>query len=100
MATTTKTLFRGAASGTSTTLYTAPSSTITVITNVTVTNPTSAQQTFTFTFGGTVFAQDIAIGAYDTLVIDIKQVLTATQTIAGYASSTSVNFAIAGVEIV
>jgi hypothetical protein len=99
MAITTKTLFRGAASGTSTTLYTTPSSTTAVVTNVSVTNTTAAQQTFTLTLGGTVFAQDVAIASYDTLVIDLRQILTATQIIAGLASSTGVNFHIAGVEI-
>lgn len=100
MATTSKTLFRGAASGTSTTLYTVPSSTTTVATNIIVSNPTASQQTFTLTFATVVLAQDITINSYDTLVIDIKQVLTATQVIAGLASSTSVTFHIAGVEIV
>lgn len=99
MPTTSKTLFRGAASGTSTTLYTVPSATTTVVTNIVVSNPTSAQQTFTLTFATVVLAQDITIGSYDTLVIDVKQVLTAAQVIAGLASSTSVTFHIAGVEI-
>ncbi|MFZ9845403.1 MAG: hypothetical protein ACO3E4_06905 [Candidatus Nanopelagicaceae bacterium] len=100
MATTSKTLFRGAASGVSTTLYTTPASTVTVVTSIIVTNTTASQQTFTLSLGGTVLAQDVIIASYDSLVIDIKQVLTATQVIAGLASSTSVNFHIAGVEIV
>jgi hypothetical protein len=100
MATTSKTLFRGAASGTSTTLYTTPASTVTVVTSIIVTNTTSAQETFTLSLGGTVLAQDVLVASYDSLVIDVKQVLTATQTITGLASSTGVNFHLAGVEIV
>lgn len=100
MATTSKTLFRGAASGVSTTLYTTPASTVTVVTSIVVTNTSASQQTFTLSLAATVLAQDVLIAAYDSLVIDIKQVLTATQVIAGLASATSINFHIAGVEIV
>jgi hypothetical protein len=39
------------------------------------------------------------VGAFDSTVIDIKQVLTATQTIAVNASATTINFHISGVEI-
>jgi len=49
--------------------------------------------------GGTNFATLIAVGGNDSTVIDIKQVLTATQTITGGASATTINFHISGVEI-
>jgi phage tail sheath gpL-like len=103
MATTSKTLFRGAATtNTATTLYTVPSSpaTTTVVTNIVVTNTASAAGTFTLTLGGTNLATTVTVGAYDSTVIDLKQVLTATQTIQGGASATTINFHIAGVEIV
>lgn len=100
MATTSKTLFRGAATtNTATTLYTTPSATTTVVTSVIVTNTTAAAQTFTLALGGTNLATAVAVGGNDSAVIDIKQPLTATQTITGGASATSVNFHIAGVEI-
>ena len=52
MATTSKTLFRGAATTTVTTLlYTVPASTTTVITNIGVTNTSSSSQTFTLSIG-------------------------------------------------
>lgn len=99
MATTSKTLFRGAATtNTATVLYTSQVVT-TVVTNVVVTNTSSSAQTFTLAFGGTNFATTVAVGALDATVIDIKQVLTNGQTITGGASATSVNFHIAGVEI-
>lgn len=101
MATISKTLFRGAASTTTTTtLYTVPASTQTVVTNIIVTNTTAAAGTFTLTLGGTNLATSVAVGGNDSTVIDIKQVLTATQTIQGGASATSINFHIAGVEII
>lgn len=100
MATTSKTLFRGAATTTtSTVLYTVPASTTTVVTSIVVTNTTSSAGTFTLALGGTNLATTVTVGALDSTVIDIKQVLTATQTITGGASANTVNFHISGVEI-
>lgn len=100
MATTSKTLFRGAATtNTATVLYTVPSATTTVVTSIVVTNTAAASGTFTLGLGGTNLATTVTVGAYDSTVIDLKQVLTATQTITGGASATSINFHIAGVEI-
>lgn len=100
MATTSKALFRGAATtNTATVLYTTPASTTTVVTNIIVTNTTSAAQTFTLILAGTNLANTVAVAGNDSTVIDIKQPLTATQTITGGASATSVNFHIGGVEI-
>jgi hypothetical protein len=100
MATTTKALFRGAATtSTGTTLYTVPASTTTVVTSIIVTNTSASAGTFTMALGGTNFGTLIAVGGNDSTVIDIKQVLTATQTITGGASATTINFHISGVEI-
>jgi len=100
MPNTPKTLFRGAATTTtSTTLYTVPSATTTVVTSIVVTNTAATDATFTLGFAGTNFATTVTAGPLDSTVIDIKQVLTATQTITGGASATTVNFHIAGVEI-
>jgi hypothetical protein len=49
--------------------------------------------------GGTNLATTVTVGALDSTVIDLKQVLTAAQTITGGASATSINFHISGVEI-
>ena len=101
MATTSKTLFRGAATTTvGTTLYTVPSATTTVVTNIIVTNTAGSAGTFTLGLNGTNLATTVAIAANDSKVLDIKQALTATQTITGGASATSINFHISGVEIV
>ena len=100
MATTSKTLFRGAATtSTGTTLYTVPSATTAVVTSIVVTNTAGSAGTFTLGMGGTNFATQVTVGAYDSTVIDTKQVLTATQTITGGASATSINLHISGVEI-
>lgn len=100
MATTSKTLFRGAATtNTATTLYTVPSATTTVVTNIVVTNTAASSGAFTLSLGGTNLATSVTVGANDSTVIDLKQVLTATQTITGGASAATINFHIAGVEI-
>ena len=104
MAVTSKTLARTSATTTSATLYTQPNTTTTtVITNMLVTNTTSATANFTLTIAGVTAASSVSVGAYDTTVIDMKQVIPPTSpatTIAALASTTGVNFHISGVEIV
>jgi hypothetical protein len=100
MATVSKALFRGAATTTvGTTLYTVPSATVTVVTNIVITNTAGSSGTFTLGLGGTNLATTVTVGANDSTVLDLKQPLTATQTITGGASATTINFHISGVEI-
>jgi BarA-like signal transduction histidine kinase len=100
MATTTKALFRGAATTTlTTTLYTVPSATTAVVTNIIVTNTAATAATFDLSLNGTKLADTVAIAADSIFALDLKQVINATQTIQGGASATSVNFHISGVEI-
>jgi hypothetical protein len=103
MAVTSKTLARTAAATASATLYTQPdTTTTTVITNMLVTNTTSSTANFTLTIAGVTAASSVSVGAFDTTVIDMKQVIPPSDpaaTIAGEASTTDVNFHISGVEI-
>lgn len=101
MATTTsKALFRGAATTTlTTTLYTVPASTTAVVTNIVVTNTAATEATFDLALNGVKLADAVSIAADSINVIDLKQVISATQTIQGGASATTVNFHISGVEI-
>jgi Na+-transporting NADH:ubiquinone oxidoreductase subunit NqrA len=100
MPTSTKALFRGAATTTvGTTLYTVPSATTTVVSNIAVTNTAGSAGTFTLGLAGTNLHTTAAIAANSTVYIDLKQVLAATQTITGGASATSINFHISGVEV-
>jgi hypothetical protein len=100
MTATPKTLFRGATTTTvETVLYTVPADTTAVVTSIVVTNTSGTAATFTMGLGGTNFASVVSVPANDSTVIDIRQVLTATETITGGASATSLNFHIAGVEI-
>ncbi len=99
MATTSKILFRGAASTSSTTLYTTPSATTTVVTDIVITNTAAANGTYELLLNDVVLAKTVTVGANDSTIIQLKQPLTATQTIKGLASATTINFHISGVEI-
>lgn len=99
MATTTKVLFRGAASTSSTTLYTTPSSTTAVVTNIVICNPTASGVTASILLNDIDLVGSVSVAANSSAFFDLKQVLPTTQTIKGSASSTSVDFHISGVEI-
>ena len=101
MASTSKTLFRGAATTTvGTTLYTVPPSTTTKILNIIVTNTAGSAGTFTIALNATTIHTTTAIAANTSIYIDCAQVLAATKTITGGASAVTINFHIAGEEIV
>jgi hypothetical protein len=100
MATTTKILFRGAATtNTTTLLYTVPSATTAIVTNIAVTNTAGTAGTFTLWLNGVAVHTTTSIAANSTVYIDLKQVLTATSTLQGGASATTINFHISGVEV-
>lgn len=99
MANTAKSLFRGAASTSTATLYTTPSNTTTVITNIVICNPTASQITASILLNDIDFIGSSAVAANSTAFFDLKQVLPTTHTIKGSASSTSVDFHISGMEI-
>ena len=85
MATTSKALFRGAASTSSTTLYTVPSATTTIVTNILVTNTVTGDASFTILLDDVSAATTVTVGGFDTTVIDLKQVLGASKTKIGRA---------------
>ena len=99
MAVTSKALARTAAATTSTTLYTVPSSTTAIVTNIAVANGAASAATFTILLDDIELQKDTAIAANSTIYIDLKQVLATTKTIKGLASATTIDFHISGVEI-
>jgi hypothetical protein len=99
MATVTKALARGAFATSSATLYTVPSSTTAVVTNIVITNTASSAGTFTLGLNGTSLATTVSVAANSITAIDLKQVLSATNTITGLASAVTINYHISGVEI-
>ena len=99
MAVVSKVLARTAAATSSTTLYTVPSATTAVVTNIVICNPTGSAVTASMTLNAIDLLGSVSIAANSSAFFDLKQVLDATQVIAGSASSTSVDFHISGVEI-
>jgi hypothetical protein len=99
MPTVTKALARTAAATSSVTLYTVPSATTTVITNIAVANTAGSAGTFTLLLDDVDLQTTTAIAANTTVYIDCKQVLAAAKTIKGFASATTIDFHISGVEI-
>jgi hypothetical protein len=99
MPTLTKALARGAFATSSATLYTVPSATITVISNIVITNTAGTAGTFTLALNGVAMASAVSVAANSITTIDLKQVLAATNTITGLASATTINYHISGVEI-
>lgn len=99
MATTSKALARTAAAVTNTTLYTVPSATTAIVTNIAIANTAATAATFTLNLNGVALQSASTIAANSTAYIDLKQTLTAAQTISGSASAVTVNFHISGVEI-
>jgi hypothetical protein len=100
MAVTSKVLFRGAATTTSTTLYTTPATATAVVTNIGVTNTTTSAVTASILLDDVAILSDVSVDAKTSIFIDLKQVVDASDTIKGSASTTAVNFHISGVEII
>lgn len=99
MALTVKALSRGSFATTSASLYSVPSATTTVVTNILVCNTDSADQTFTLSLDGVEIFSTTTINAYGTISIDLKQALAATKVISGLSTSTNVKYHITGTEI-
>lgn len=100
MATSLKALFRGpATTTTSTTLYTVPAATTSIVTNIAISNTSGTDATFTVALAGQPLHSAASISANSTAYIDLKQVLSATETITGGASSTDVIIHISGAEV-
>ena len=99
MAVTSKALVRTSAATSSATLYTVPSATTAVITNIAVANTAGSAGTFTLLLDDVDLHTTTAIAANTTVYIDLKQVLAAAKTIKGFASATTIDFHISGVEI-
>ena len=99
MATTSKALARGAFATSSATLYTVPSATTAVVTNIVVDNTSASAQTFTISLDGVELLSSAAIDANASAFFDLKQVLATTKLITGLASAVTVKFHISGVEI-
>ena len=99
MADTSITLYRGAAAASNTTLYTAPTDIAVAVTNIAIVNDTASAATATINLATIPLVSSIALAANSTQFIDLEQIIYNAETITGSASTTAVNFHIAGYEV-
>ena len=99
MADTSITLYRGAAATSNTTLYTSPSSVAVAVTNIAIVNDTSSAATATINLATIPLVSSISLAANTTQFIDLEQIIYNGETITGSASTTAVDFHIAGYEV-
>lgn len=99
MAVTPTLFYRGAAATSSATLYTVPSATTAVLTDIVVSNTSSNQQYVTMTVDGVNILPTVPVSANTVINLQPKTVIGAADILAGFATSTDVKFHISGVEI-
>lgn len=99
MAVTPTLFYRGAAATSSTTLYTVPSSTSAVLTDIVISNTSSSQQYVTMTVDGINILPTVPVSANTVINLQPKTVIASTKILAGFSTSTDVKFHISGVEI-
>jgi len=99
MSSATQTLYRGAAATSSTTLYTSPVGVPIAVTNIAITNTTTSAATATVNLATVALVSSVSVAANTTQFIDLEQILFNGETITGSASTTGVNFHIAGFEV-
>ena len=99
MADTSITLFRGAAATSNTTLYTSPASVAVAVTNIAIVNDTASAATATINLATIPLVSSIALAANSTQFVDLEQIIYNGETITGSASTTTVDFHIAGYEV-
>ena len=99
MADSTFTLFRGAAATSSATLYTSPANIAVAVTNIAIVNDSASAITATINLATFPLVGGISVGANSTQFIDLDQIIYNGETITGSASTTTVDFHIAGYEV-
>lgn len=99
MANTFKVLHRNSATTGTTTLYTTPASTVTMVTSIVVANTSGTQQTYSLSLDDIPLATTVPVPANESIIIEPKQIIIAAGTIKGSASATSVKFHISGLEM-
>ena len=100
MAITPKVLARGTFTGSNATLYTVPSATKAIVTNIVFCNTGAAARTVDLKLDGVFVVEGLTITPSQTIAIDLRQVLDAADLIEGLASAASeVTYHISGVEV-
>ena len=99
MATQQKVLFRGTVPTSSSSVYSVPSSTSAIITNIVIANTSGTEATVTLSIGGVEVLGSTKIVENTSLFADVKQVLNEFDAIELSASANGCTAHISGVEI-
>lgn len=99
MSDTSITLFRGAAATSNTTLYTSPTGVAVAVTNIAVVNDSASAITATINLATIPLLGSISVAANSTQFVDLEQIIYNGETITGSASTSTVDFHIAGYEV-
>jgi hypothetical protein len=99
MASSPKLFYRGSAATSSATLYTVPSGTTSVMTDIVVSNTSANQQYVTIAVDGVNILPTVPVPPNTVINIQPKTVIAAGLIVAGFATSADVKFHISGVEI-
>ena len=100
MAVTPKKLYAGLPGTASTTLYTVPANTTTIVKNIVLCNTTGTAATVTLTAGGQTIINAFSIEANNTKTLDLSLVMAATDTITGLqVTASAVSVYVSGVEV-
>ncbi|OAT71867.1 hypothetical protein [Parageobacillus thermoglucosidasius] len=100
MAATPKRLYKGTAGTTSSTAYTVPANTTTIVKNIVLTNKSASAATVTVVIAGTEIINNYSIDPNDTISVDLSLVMSAGETITVQASAANaINIYISGVEV-
>ncbi|MFI9205295.1 hypothetical protein [Streptomyces sp. NPDC053048] len=101
MAHTPKAFFRAALPTAITTVYTVPASGVAVVTNIVATNPSSSTAaSVTVRLGGVPLLSGVGIAPSGVLTLDLRQVLTAGDTIEVQGSGAQAHTHVSGVEVI
>jgi hypothetical protein len=85
-----KALSRSLLTGTSATLYTVPTSNITIITNILLANTSGSAVAVTIALDGVVLIPATSVPANSTTALDCRQALASGKTITGFAATAAV----------
>lgn len=90
---------RAALTTTSATLYTVPAATTSIVTEIIINNTTAADVVPTISLAGVALVSNSPVPANGILVLGMKQILSAAETITGSASAAGLNVFISGVNV-
>jgi hypothetical protein len=81
-------------------VYTVPSATTAIVTNIAITNPTQSNITASITLDNIAIAKQLTIAGSSTLLLDVKQVLETTKKISILTTTPAADVMVSGMTVV